>query len=120
MIDRQQSADALWRVAPGEARSLRIGPGPRTLQVHGGALWLTTNGTTDLPGEDYWLEPGDALLLPSGAEIVVEGWPEASFQLLVPPQACSAAHSISAWLSERYAKWSAARQRQRQLPVFAH
>lgn len=105
MREWQQLAGSFWRVAAGEARSLRIGPGRRTLRVNDGALWLTAPGAADAPAEDFWLQPGDAVALPSGAEIVIEGWPEASFQLLVPPCKATARSSISAWLSRRLSTW---------------
>ncbi|MBK3018779.1 DUF2917 domain-containing protein, partial [Klebsiella pneumoniae] len=60
----------------------------RELRVLEGRVWVTQRGALDLPSDDYWLEAGDALDLPHGAELVIEAWPQARFQLLVPPQAC--------------------------------
>ncbi|MFY8118643.1 MAG: DUF2917 domain-containing protein [Roseateles sp.] len=78
------AAQALWTLARGEALSLDIGPGPRELSVSAGRLWLTQSGEL----EDVWLSPGQSVLLRSGARVLMEGWPEAQFQLLVPPIAC--------------------------------
>lgn len=79
---------ALWTVASGEALSLIVGPGQRELSVAAGRLWLTLEGTAERPAEDLWLEPGQSVQLASGSKIVIEAWPEAQFQLLVPPAAC--------------------------------
>jgi len=112
MRDEQQFAGALWSVGEGQVRTLRIGPGTRVLRVTAGPLWLTVSGTPDDPPQDLWLQDGDAVVLDSGSEIVVEGWPTASFQLIVPPQACSAASSsISAWISRQRWAWSDALRR---------
>lgn len=83
---------ALWTVASGEALSLTVGPGQRELSVAAGRLWLTLEGTAERPAEDLWLEPGQSVRLDSGSRIVVEAWPEAQFQLLVPPSACPQVH----------------------------
>jgi len=86
----QQAADhgADWRLTQGEALKLPIGPGPRELKVLEGRVWLTRDGRLDRPALDVWLEAGDSLAVPSGAELVLEAWPQARFQLLVPPLAC--------------------------------
>lgn len=81
--------DASWTLEQGEALRLPIGPGQRELRVLEGRVWATQNGHLDLPAQDFWLEAGEALHLPSGAELVVEAWPQARFQLLVPPAACA-------------------------------
>jgi hypothetical protein len=83
------SASALWSVSQGTARSLSIGPGARELLVTHGSLWLTGQGRADAPAEDVWLEEGQSVNLPSGSRIVLEGFSEAQFQLLVPPTACA-------------------------------
>lgn len=80
--------DAAWSLDAGEAMRLPIGPGRRELRVLEGRIWITQQGLPDMPSHDYWLQSGEALDLPSGAELVVEAWPTARFQLLVPPQAC--------------------------------
>lgn len=86
----QQVADhgADWRLSQGEALKLPIGPGPRELKVLEGRVWLTRDGRLNRPALDVWLEAGDSLAVPSGAELVLEAWPQARFQLLVPPLAC--------------------------------
>jgi len=81
----QGSTGAEWRLDAGEARSLSIGPGPRVLRVASGALWITASGEPDAPADDVWLREGESLALDDGAEVLIEGWPEARFQLLVPP-----------------------------------
>ena len=112
MRDQQQFSDAYWSVGAGQVRTLRIGPGMRVLRVAEGPLWLTVSGTPDDPPQDLWLEGGEAVLLDSGAEIVVEGWPAASFQLIVPPQACAtASSSVNAWISQQRSAWRAALRR---------
>jgi len=84
-----QSQQALWEVTRGEALSLSIGPGPRELAVTEGRLWLTLQGRVDDPAEDIWLAPGQSVKLASGSRVVIEAWPQAQFQLLVPPSACA-------------------------------
>jgi hypothetical protein len=112
MRDEQQLMGAWWSVGKGQVQTLRIGPGTRLLRVAQGPLWLTVSGTPDDPPQDLWLEDGDAVLLESGSEIVVEGWPVARFQLIVPPQACSAGRSaLSAWLSRQRSAWREALRR---------
>lgn len=100
MNESQQSQSAQWILEPGEVRSLRIGPGPRLLRVAEGSVWLTATGELELPAEDVWLGAGDSVALEDHAEVVLEGWPQASFQLLVPP--CKGSDRrplISAWFS---------------------
>ena len=79
------STSALWSVSQGTARSLSIGPGARELRVTHGSVWLTGQGKTDEPAQDVWLAEGESVSLPSGSHIVLEGYAEAQFQLLVPP-----------------------------------
>ena len=79
------SASALWSVSQGTARSLSIGPGARELRVTHGSVWLTGQGKADEPAQDVWLGEGESVSLPSGSRIVLEGYAEAQFQLLVPP-----------------------------------
>ncbi len=107
-------ADGAWSLQAGEAMRLPIGPGQRELRVVEGRVWVTQRGALDLPSDDYWLEAGDALDLPSGAELVVEAWPQARFQLLVPPQACAQRRAakplnrlsgLSTRLSSRLLSW---------------
>ena len=112
MRDEQQLTGALWSVGAGQVRTLRIGPGMRLLRVAEGPLWLTVAGTPDDPPQDLWLQRGDAALSDSGREIVVEGWPPASFELIVPPQACARARSsFSAWFSRQRSVWREALRR---------
>jgi hypothetical protein len=83
-------SQALWALAPGEALSLAVGPGPRELAVTQGRVWVTQQGSATAQPEDVWLEAGQNLALASGSRVVLEAWPQASFQLLVPPAACRA------------------------------
>jgi hypothetical protein len=87
MISDQHSESTVWRLGPGQSMQLEIGPGRRHLRVCEGRLWLTAQGTPEEPAEDVWLVPGDDVVLGSGARLVAEGWPQASFELIVPPQA---------------------------------
>ena len=68
------------RLGPGHALTLAAARGPRRLVVTSGRLWLTVGGGAD----DHWLCAGEGLTLAAGQVAVVEGWPEASFQLLQP------------------------------------
>ncbi|WP_310384898.1 DUF2917 domain-containing protein [Roseateles sp.] len=81
-------SQALWFLAPGEALSLEIGPGARELAVAKGRVWLTRQGRVQTPAEDEWLEAGQSVALAAGSRVVLEAWPQAAFQLLVPPAAC--------------------------------
>ncbi len=90
MNKTQQSDAASWALAQGQALTLPIGPGDRLLRVSEGRVWATRlHGEPGLLPADAWLEPGDSLQVESGAVLVVEGWPAARFQLLVPPRACA-------------------------------
>lgn len=93
MHAEQQSAvrgGALWPLATGVAQRLTIGPGPRTLLVERGLVWLTTTGGGAAMAQDRWLSAGEGVGLPSGTEVVLEAWGgEAQFGLLVPPRACA-------------------------------
>ena len=81
---------ATWSLAAGHARRLNIGPGARWLRVCAGRLWITRMqaGSAERQLEDVWLQAGDSLAVESGEQLLVEAWPAARFQLLVPPQAC--------------------------------
>jgi hypothetical protein len=102
MMNPQQSASDAWSLAPGEVRSLTTGPGERWLRVSEGRVWLTLPGSVDEPADDVWLETGETVALPEGSRLVLEGWPSARFQLLVPPQACQGS-SLLRRVSERFA-----------------
>ena len=88
----QRSGDAVWTLPKGTSTTLQVGPGPRVIQVCQGRLWLTSSGTEDEASIDVWLTPGDSLELPAGLAVVMEAWPSASFQLLVPPCRDAAQH----------------------------
>ena len=102
----QRSSDSVWSLPAHESITLRVGPGPRVVQVCEGRLWLTSAGTADEASMDVWLLPGDSLELPAGLAVVMEAWPSARFQLLVPPQACRSAHRTRS-IPARIAVWFA-------------
>lgn len=102
-VAQAKFTQSVWLLPSGEALSLEIGPGARELSVVEGRVWLTQAGSL----QDIWLEPGQSVALASGSQIVLEAWPSAQFQLLVPPSACpslarrakpAAATSSAAWL----------------------
>jgi hypothetical protein len=108
MRELQRSSDSVWSLPTRASTTLRIGPGPRVLRVCEGRLWLTTSGTAREASIDVWLMPGDSVELADGLSVVMEGWPGARFQLLVPPAACRTAwHApmvlarAAAWLLNR-------------------
>ena len=68
------------RLAAGQALTLSAARTPRRLIVTAGRLWVTLAGQAD----DHWLQAGEGLTLAKGQQAVVEGWPEAAFQLLQP------------------------------------
>jgi hypothetical protein len=80
------SGAADWTLQPGQAMTLTIGPGPRWVHVTQGRAWITQASS----GADHWLEQGDRLWVGDGAALVMEAWPSARFELLVPPQTCAA------------------------------
>ena len=104
---------AAWTLMPGQVRRFVTGPGPRRLQVTEGRLWLTLDGARGEPAHDVWLEAGEAIELPSGARLLLEGWPQAGFTLLVPPSACPAWQQLATgrpagWLSRAVASLAGA------------
>lgn len=83
-------AQSVWHLDGGRAMTLAGGAEARRLAVARGRVWLTLSGTTDQPAEDKWLEAGEALALAPGQTAVLEGWPAADFELLVPPVSATA------------------------------
>jgi hypothetical protein len=82
------------RLAAGQALTLAAARTTRRLVVMGGRLWLTVSGGTD----DHWLGAGEGLTLAAGDEVVVEAWPEATFQLLQPaPRRRATAKPARGW-----------------------
>ena len=76
----------LWQLPPQQVRRLAAAPHARWLAVECGRVWLTAT-RRDLNGaDDLWLSAGERQLLPAGTEWVAEGWPEARWTLLEPPQ----------------------------------
>lgn len=83
-------AQSTWHLAGGRALTLSGGAELRRLSVACGRVWLTLSGTADEPAKDHWLEAGEAMALEPGQTAVIEGWPAAEFELLVPPCSGSA------------------------------
>jgi ferric-dicitrate binding protein FerR (iron transport regulator) len=80
-------AQSTWHLDGGRALTLAAGAEARRLSVARGRVWLTLSGTTEQPAEDTWLEAGQAVALAPGQTAVLEGWPAADFEVLVPPTA---------------------------------
>ena len=78
-------AQSTWHLDGGRALTLAGGAEARRLQVARGRVWLTLSGTADAPAQDQWLEAGQAVALAAGQTAVLEGWPAADFEILVPP-----------------------------------
>ena len=83
-------AQSVWHLDSGRAMTLAGGAEARRLAVARGRVWLTLSGTADQPAEDKWLQAGEALALAPGQTAVLEGWPAADFELLVPPTSATA------------------------------
>lgn len=84
------NAQSVWHLDGGRALTLAGGAEARHLAVARGRVWLTLSGTADQPAEDQWLQAGEALALAPGQTAVLEGWPAADFELLVPPASAAA------------------------------
>lgn len=80
-----RDAQSTWHLDGGRALTLAGGAEARRLAVARGRVWLTLSGTADRPAEDQWLEAGQTVALAPGQSAVLEGWPAADFELLVPP-----------------------------------
>ncbi|MDR7332588.1 DUF2917 domain-containing protein [Roseateles asaccharophilus] len=78
-------AQSTWHLDGGRALTLAGGAEARRLAVACGRVWLTLSGTTEQPAQDHWLEAGQTIALAPGQTAVLEGWPAADFELLVPP-----------------------------------
>ena len=83
-------AQSVWHLDGGRAMTLAGGAEARRLSVARGRVWLTVSGTADEPAKDQWLEAGEAMALAPGQTAVLEGWPAADFELLVPPTSTAA------------------------------
>ncbi|KQW51262.1 MULTISPECIES: DUF2917 domain-containing protein [unclassified Roseateles] len=86
-------AQSTWHLDGGRALTLAGSAEARRVAVARGRVWLTLSGTADQPAEDTWLEAGEALALAPGQTAVLEGWPAADFELLVPPTSASASRA---------------------------
>lgn len=87
-------AQSIWHLDGGRALTLAGGAEARRLAVACGRVWLTLSGTADEPAEDTWLQAGDVVALPPGQTAVLEGWPAADFELLVPPASAAAGRGL--------------------------
>lgn len=87
-------AQSVWHLDSGRAMTLAGGAEARRLSVARGRVWLTLSGTADEPAKDQWLEAGEALALAAGQTAVLEGWPAADFELLVPPTSAPAGRGL--------------------------
>ena len=83
-------AQSTWHLDGGRALTLAGGAEMRRLSVARGRVWLTLSGTPERPAEDCWLEAGQAVALAPGQTAVLEGWPAADFEVLVPPTSAAA------------------------------
>jgi hypothetical protein len=106
MQKSQRSGDSIWSLPAKTSQTLHVGPGARVLQVQEGRLWLTTSGNADEAATDLWLEAGESVELADGLEVVMEAWPAARYQLMVPPSACKAGSPARSPLT-RAAGWLA-------------
>jgi Protein of unknown function (DUF2917) len=87
-------AQSVWHLSGGRAMTLAGGAEARRLAVARGRVWLTVSGTPQAPAEDKWLQAGEAVALAPGQTAVLEGWPAADFELLVPPGSASARRGL--------------------------
>lgn len=87
-------AQSVWHLDGGRAMTLAGGAEARRLAVARGRVWLTLSGTAEQPAEDKWLQAGEAVALAPGQTAVLEGWPAAEFELLVPPASAAASRSF--------------------------
>jgi len=83
-----------WHLGGGRALTLAGAAEARRLAVARGRVWLTLSGTAERPAEDKWLQAGEAVALAPGQAAVLEGWPAADFELLVPPGSAPARRGL--------------------------
>jgi ferric-dicitrate binding protein FerR (iron transport regulator) len=85
----------------GRALTLAGSAEARRLAVARGRVWLTLSGTADQPAEDQWLQAGEAVALAPGQTAVLEGWPAADFEVLVPPVSTASRGLLGGWFLGR-------------------
>jgi Protein of unknown function (DUF2917) len=85
----------LWALPPGEALSLAPAAVARQIVACRGRVWLTLDGSRGAAVQDHWLRPGEAFTVPAGRRAVLEGWPEASVQVLLPPPVVAAQSPVA-------------------------
>ena len=105
LIPSGATAPTLWALPAGRALTLSAGRGGRVIQVRQGRVWLTRRGHPDQPAHDCWVRAGERIAIPADDEVVVEGWPRASFELLEPAQPI-ARPRFNDWI-ERLHAWRA-------------
>jgi hypothetical protein len=71
-----------WRLPAGRAEVLPVADTPRWLTVNEGRVWLTALSSRE-QAEDIWLAAGEGHALPPGTAWVLEGWPQASVNVLL-------------------------------------
>lgn len=86
-------AQSVWHLDGGRAMTLAGGAESRRIAVARGRVWLTLQGTANEPAQDQWLQAGEAVALAPGQTAVLEGWPAADFELLVPPVSAAASRA---------------------------
>ncbi len=79
----------------GGAEVLRLAPArtDRRLCITAGLVWLTL----DDQRWDHWLPSGESVVLPAGRAALLQAWPTASFQLLLPLQPASPSKRRLCW-----------------------
>jgi hypothetical protein len=80
----RNSQQAAWSIGVSSESALRVPAADhaRWLTVTDGRLWLTADGEPCRPSDDVWLDAGQGVVLPAGADAVLEGAPRARFQLV--------------------------------------
>jgi hypothetical protein len=94
-------AQSVWHLDGGRALTLAGSAEARRLAVARGRVWLTLSGTADQPAEDQGLQAGEAVALAPGQTAVLEGWPAADFEVLVPPVSTASRGLLGGWLLGR-------------------
>jgi hypothetical protein len=97
LMSRMQESSGQWQLPAGRAQRVAEAPVARVLAVTAGRLWVTGSGRPDALAPDVWLDAGDEHVLPAGAEVVVEGWPQARFALLEAPMPAPRRLSVGSW-----------------------
>ncbi|UZG44804.1 DUF2917 domain-containing protein [Caldimonas thermodepolymerans] len=81
LMPQSQQSRAQDHLRPGAAVTLRARTAAQ-LKVHSGRLWVTPSSTARQPSADLVVHAGETLMLAAGQEAVLEGWPEARYELV--------------------------------------